>query len=101
MALHHAPQDAVLEHTRGLSNIFLQALDMVPFLSEVDFSIDLQSCLIGLFAYQAETQVISAFREFVVKLNDSTFRPVFRRLYDWAFVREGGMSVSEIWFVSS
>ncbi len=37
---------------------------------------------------QAETQVISAFKEFVIKLNESTFRPIFRRLYDWAFVND-------------
>ena len=54
-----------------------------------------------MFAYQVEVQVISAFRELVVKLNDSTFCPVFRRLYDWAFVHEAGMSVPEIWFVDS
>jgi len=104
-ALHHAPQDAVLQYTKGLSNIFLQALDMVkmadPSMSKVDFSIIFAKLPDQTFAYQAETHVISAYREFVVKLNDSTFRPVFRRLYDWAFVHEGGMSVPENMFASS
>jgi U3 small nucleolar RNA-associated protein 10 len=28
--------------------------------------------------------------EVVVKLNETAFRPLFRRLYDWAFVAENG-----------
>ncbi|OAX34660.1 hypothetical protein K503DRAFT_428951 [Rhizopogon vinicolor AM-OR11-026] len=35
-----------------------------------------------------EPHIISAFLEVVVKLNETAFRPLFRRLYDWAFVTE-------------
>ena len=46
------------------------------------------------FAYvQAETRVISAFKELVVKLNEAAFRPLFRRLYDWAFTTDLGAFV--------
>jgi len=42
---------------------------------------------------QAETRVISAFKELVVKLNEAAFRPLFRRLYDWAFTTDSGAFV--------
>jgi U3 small nucleolar RNA-associated protein 10 len=42
---------------------------------------------------QAEFRAITAFREFVVKLNDAAFRPLFRRLYDWAFADINGRPV--------
>jgi len=34
--------------------------------------------------------VISAFTELVVKLNENVFRPLFRRMHDWAFADEKG-----------
>jgi hypothetical protein len=34
---------------------------------------------------QGEEHVIYAFIEMVVKLNEATFRPLFRKLFDWAF----------------
>lgn len=39
---------------------------------------------------QGEPHIISAFLELVVKLNETAFRPLFRRLYDWAFAAENG-----------
>ena len=38
-----------------------------------------------------ESSLIAAFRELVVKLNETAFRPLFRRLYDWAFAGDSGM----------
>ena len=34
---------------------------------------------------QMESAVVDAFVEFVTKLNDTAFRPLFRKLFDWAF----------------
>jgi hypothetical protein len=34
---------------------------------------------------QVESAVVAAFVELVTKLNDTAFRPLFRRLFDWAF----------------
>ena len=34
---------------------------------------------------QVESAAITAFVELVAKLNDTAFRPLFRRLFDWAF----------------
>lgn len=39
---------------------------------------------------QVEHETISAFLELVVKLNETTFKPLFRKLYDWAFTKESG-----------
>ncbi|KAF7307826.1 U3 small nucleolar RNA-associated protein 10 [Mycena kentingensis (nom. inval.)] len=36
----------------------------------------------------AENETIAAFIELVVKLNEVSFRPLFRKLYDWAFATE-------------
>jgi U3 small nucleolar RNA-associated protein 10 len=37
---------------------------------------------------EVEPNLINAFKELVVKLNETAFRPLFRRLYDWAFAGE-------------
>jgi U3 small nucleolar RNA-associated protein 10 len=34
---------------------------------------------------QVESAVVAAFVELVTKLNDTAFRPIFRKLFDWAF----------------
>ena len=34
---------------------------------------------------QVESTVVAAFVELVTKLNDTAFRPLFRKLFDWAF----------------
>ncbi|CAA7262090.1 unnamed protein product [Cyclocybe aegerita] len=68
--LQHAERPTVLEHLRTAFKIFLEALDIV----KVD--------------ELAEIRVISAFKELVVKLNEAAFRPLFRRLHDWAFAGE-------------
>ena len=34
---------------------------------------------------QVESAVVAAFIELVTKLNDTAFRPLFRKLFDWAF----------------
>jgi U3 small nucleolar RNA-associated protein 10 len=34
---------------------------------------------------QVEGAVVAAFVELVTKLNDTAFRPLFRKLFDWAF----------------
>ncbi|KAF8901036.1 armadillo-type protein [Gymnopilus junonius] len=69
-ALQHADRPTVLEHLRSSFKIFLEALNIV----KAD--------------YNAESRTISAFKELVVKLNETAFKPLFRRLYDWAFVEE-------------
>ena len=34
---------------------------------------------------QVERTVIAAFLELITKLNETAFRPLFRKLFDWAF----------------
>ena len=40
--------------------------------------------------FQAQSSVITAFKELTVKLNEAAFKPLFRRLFDWAFVEDPG-----------
>ena len=44
--------------------------------------------------FQVEEHSIPAFLELVVKLNETAFRPLFRKLFDWAFTTEGDQYIS-------
>jgi U3 small nucleolar RNA-associated protein 10 len=83
-----------LEHVRPLFNVFLEAFDIakVPSGENTDVRPQLTFSETNEHAelVQAELRAIAAFKEFVVKLNDAAFRPLFRRLYDWAFVDDSG-----------
>jgi len=71
-SIRSAGRPAVQDNLRALFSVFISAFEVVSVL-EVS---------------EATTQTISAFVELVVKLNESSFRPLFRRLYDWAFAGE-------------
>ncbi|KAG6868785.1 hypothetical protein C0993_010712 [Termitomyces sp. T159_Od127] len=75
--LRSAARTAILEHIRPLFKVFLEAFD----LAQVSGS-------------DSESRAILAFQELVVKLNEAAFRPLFRRLYDWAFVNDNGIDLS-------
>jgi U3 small nucleolar RNA-associated protein 10 len=85
----------ILEHLRPLFKVFLDAFDVTKIPSskgdEVRRARGLSdSPFSSLCHQQAEARAISAFLELVVKLNEAAFRPLFRRLYDWAFAGEAG-----------
>ncbi|KIY65181.1 hypothetical protein CYLTODRAFT_357230 [Cylindrobasidium torrendii FP15055 ss-10] len=65
-ALRTSPKAIVQENLRALFNVFLEALDIMKPETDAD--------------------VVVAFTELVVNINENTFRPLFRKLYDWAFV---------------
>ena len=44
--------------------------------------------LVAETVMQVERAVVDAFVELVTKLNDTAFRPLFRKLFDWAFTGE-------------
>ncbi|KAL4062956.1 hypothetical protein V8B97DRAFT_2026593 [Scleroderma yunnanense] len=73
-SLKAAPRPDVLEHLRQLFKVFIEAFDIRSL-----FSSD-----------ESESHTIAAFTELVVKLNESAFRPLFRKLHDWAFVDRTG-----------
>ncbi|KAF9807205.1 hypothetical protein IEO21_08320 [Rhodonia placenta] len=68
-SLRAAARPVVLEHLRPLSKLFQDAFEIVS---------TGQNSLI-------QHDLVSAFLELVVKLNETAFRPLFRRLSDWAF----------------
>lgn len=45
---------------------------------------------IVLIKQQVEHELFAAFLELVVKLNETAFRPLLRKLCDWAFADESG-----------
>ncbi|KIJ60905.1 hypothetical protein HYDPIDRAFT_42974 [Hydnomerulius pinastri MD-312] len=71
-ALQAAPRPEVLESLRQIFKVFMEAFEV-----KMTFG-----------SKEGEPLVISAFIELVVKLNENVFRPLFRRLHDWAFAEE-------------
>ncbi|KAJ3965955.1 hypothetical protein EV361DRAFT_608730 [Lentinula raphanica] len=65
-----AARPVIQENLRAVFSLFLDAFSIVKGSLELS---------------KANSQVISAFVELVVKLNEPMFRPLFRKLYDWAF----------------
>ncbi|KAL0575096.1 snoRNA-binding rRNA-processing protein utp10 [Marasmius crinis-equi] len=82
-SIRSAGRPEVQDHLRGLFSVFLAAFDTVK-----DVTLETES---------AKSRAISAFVELVVKLNEATFRPLFRRLHDWALV-EGNNTARTITF---
>ncbi|KAI0712775.1 armadillo-type protein [Cerioporus squamosus] len=72
-----ASRPAVLENLRELFKTFL---------SMFDFSASGENS-------EVESTMISAFMEVVVKLNETAFRPIFRKMFDWAFAEGTSESV--------
>ncbi|PFH46286.1 hypothetical protein AMATHDRAFT_155738 [Amanita thiersii Skay4041] len=69
--LRSSNRPVVSEFLRQLVKVFLESLDVA----------------VGTDA-QVESLIISAFKQLVVKLNDAAFKPIFRRIYDWAYAGE-------------
>ncbi|KAG7447396.1 uncharacterized protein BT62DRAFT_967377 [Guyanagaster necrorhizus] len=67
-SLRVASKEVIQDNLRILYNMFLEAFGALNY---SDLS---------------RTPVVTAFLELIVKINENTFRPLFRRLYDWAFV---------------
>ncbi|KAI0031465.1 hypothetical protein K488DRAFT_52013 [Vararia minispora EC-137] len=70
--LHAATRPVALENTRPVFKLVLDGLDARRRLPDVSIP-------------RVENTVIAAFVELVTKLNETVFRPLFRRLFDWAF----------------
>ncbi|KAH9943771.1 hypothetical protein B0H21DRAFT_877669 [Amylocystis lapponica] len=71
-AVRIAPRPVILEHLRTLSAMFQDALGI----NEV------------VETKEVEHELLAAFLELVVKLNETAFKPLLRKLCDWAFADE-------------
>ncbi|KAI9454082.1 hypothetical protein F5148DRAFT_1378333 [Russula earlei] len=71
--LRVAPRPPVLEHIRPAFKVFLEGFDLRNKRADIDIP-------------KAESTAVAAFVELVAKLNDTAFRPLFRKLFDWAFI---------------
>ncbi|KAF9034474.1 hypothetical protein BDZ89DRAFT_1158021 [Hymenopellis radicata] len=74
-SLRTSNKSVVQENLRSIFNMFLEAFDVVKLQGPLD----------------SKAAIVSAFTELIVNLNEATFRPLFRRLYDWAFVGGSGI----------
>ncbi|KAJ3806976.1 armadillo-type protein [Lentinula aff. lateritia] len=83
-SLRSAARPEIQENLRPLFNIFLSAFGVVKDS--------------GTEPGTASASTISAFVELVVKLNEPTFRPLFRRLYDWAFAGESDINTKIMFY---
>ena len=36
--------------------------------------------------------MVSSFKQLVAKLNEAVFKPIYRRMYDWAYASDTGLS---------
>jgi U3 small nucleolar RNA-associated protein 10 len=70
--VHAAGRPAAQENVRTTFKLILSGLDARQHLPDED-------------APRVEKMVIAAFLELVMKLNETAFRPLFRKLFDWAF----------------
>ena len=80
----------MLEHIRPAFKVFLEGLDLRNKRQDIDIHDVCYPRLLLLLAMaeiviQVESAVVAAFVELVTKLNDTAFRPLFRKLFDWAF----------------
>ncbi|KAG2757731.1 hypothetical protein P692DRAFT_20824545 [Suillus brevipes Sb2] len=73
-SLRVARRPDIQEHIRSIFSVFIDG-----------FGVNMKSTT---GSSDGEPHIISAFLELVVKLNETAFRPLFRRLYDWAFAAE-------------
>ncbi|KAH7908681.1 hypothetical protein BJ138DRAFT_1128268 [Hygrophoropsis aurantiaca] len=78
--LRAAPRSEVFEHLRSIFHVFIEGFDIdtIP---------------------DGDPAVISAFVELVVQLNENAFKPLFRKLFDWAFASEIGYKNRKITFL--
>ncbi|TFK48252.1 hypothetical protein OE88DRAFT_1664727 [Heliocybe sulcata] len=82
-ALRVAERSVVEDRLKSLLRVFLDGFD-----ARQKVAVD------GV--EQLESTIINAFLEFVTKLNETSFRPMFRKLYDWALGdSDGGSSLGK------
>ncbi|KZT68072.1 hypothetical protein DAEQUDRAFT_348588 [Daedalea quercina L-15889] len=81
-SLRGAERPVVLEHLRTLFNTFHTGFGLITEESRAEI----------------EPPLISSFLELVVKLNETAFRPLFRKFSDWAFTDQGAGHMRGITF---
>ncbi|KAF8515684.1 armadillo-type protein [Hysterangium stoloniferum] len=70
--IRNAPRDDIQSNLRDLFALFLEGFDLCGG-AETETAENFESIVLG------------AFVELVIKLNEAAFKPLFRRLFDWAF----------------
>ena len=94
-----ASRPAVLENLREIFKTFLSMFEFGVTVEDGEVNnIAMMACS-PLNELQVESAMIGAFMEVVVKLNETAFRPIFRKMFDWAFA-EGMLGFTPKGFTS-
>ncbi|EPQ56067.1 hypothetical protein GLOTRDRAFT_129071 [Gloeophyllum trabeum ATCC 11539] len=83
-ALRVGERSVVMDNLRPLLQVFLHGFEARQMAKH---TVD-----------ELESSIITAFVEFVAKMNETAFRPIFRKLYDWAFGDNGSDKDRKITF---
>ncbi|KAG9005674.1 snoRNA-binding rRNA-processing protein utp10 [Tulasnella sp. JGI-2019a] len=87
IALAKAPRSDITDNLKSLFKMFLEAFDL--------------RCRIdGQDVGEVEAAAILSLIEIVTKLNEATFKPLFRRIFDWAFTSDGQSEARQITFAA-
>ncbi|XP_073824259.1 HEAT repeat containing 1 homolog l(2)k09022 [Musca autumnalis] len=73
---HAQNKDLVAVHTE-LTTLFMQTLEFRLVLKDANLEVDVIT--------NTETTIVEAFVAWVLKLSESSFRPLYHKLYNWAF----------------
>ncbi|KAG8908257.1 snoRNA-binding rRNA-processing protein utp10 [Tulasnella sp. 403] len=85
--LESASRAEIVQNIKGLFHMFLDAFDVRKrFAAEV--------------VPELEMAIVAAFLQIVTALNEASFKPLFRRLYDWAFSDGNGDALRQTTFSS-
>ncbi|KAH7099410.1 armadillo-type protein [Auriculariales sp. MPI-PUGE-AT-0066] len=79
LALQTAFKDVVMANLKGLTKLHISAFDLRNSHTAAP---------LAEFEGAAENATITSFVQLVIKLNEVSFTPVFRQLYDWAFAED-------------
>ena len=93
-ALRIAERPLILELLRQLNGIFLESFDVISATGGKEVRDAVKSYTVRSYAscIQVKDNVVSSFEQLVAKLNESAFKSIYRRMYDWAYVSDSGLS---------
>lgn len=93
-ALRIAERPLILELLRQLNGIFLESFDVISATGGKEVRDAVKSYTVRSYAscIQVKDNVVSSFKQLVAKLNESAFKSIYRRMYDWAYVSDSGLS---------
>lgn len=100
-ALRIAERPLILELLRQLNSIFLESFDVLSSEERKEVGDTVKSYTVWTHGscIQVKDNVVSSFKQLVAKLNEAAFKSIYRRIYDWAYAGDSGVSHWQSYFV--